>query len=111
MITVGFCCNDDHGMFAARVEGIDIGGDVRLVGPRIGAKATRMLVGKERVKIGRRWFGCTRWMSGVGNIFWDATGMTPSEAHRLLRYLLETGWCVEEFTHGSMFEHIVRAAR
>lgn len=108
MIRVAFCCNDDRGNHTARVTAIDFGdGDLHIAGP----ERTMRLV-TFGVRIGRRKYETSgAWMSGVGNIFWDATGMRIDAARLLASDLLASGWTVEEHTEDGPFADLLDAHR
>lgn len=106
---VMLCCNDDRGDFAERVEAVEIGDEIRLVGP------SRVLrfegVGPAmRVRVGRRKYPCRGHAVWVGNIFWDATSMSLEVARELVSYLLANGWTVEEYAEDGRFTDLARNA-
>jgi hypothetical protein len=103
---VSFACNDVRtGSFVGHAEAIELdtwpdGHHVGLIGPRL-----RVAIGgNRRVKVGRRLFdgdSRTRWR---GNWCWDSVHMPLPEAKRLLAYLRERGWSIQEATVGGPFD-------
>lgn len=95
---VMFCCNDERGMFAGRVEIVEVDDHVRLVYQR--ARPPRMrwleLTQSTKIAIGRQAFAYKNRQVNVGNVFWDSATMTTTQCALLLRHLLANGWSVEE---------------
>jgi hypothetical protein len=110
---VMFCCNDDRGNFAGRVEAIEIHDEIRLFSP----KATPpVMKWTERpaytnVQVGRRAFSCRNHQAWVGNWCWDTATMTEKQALLLIKHLLETGWVVEEWAESGPFSQLVAEHR
>lgn len=105
---VMFCCNDDRGNFAGRVEEIEVGDLVRIVA--VNAPTFRVLP-RDQIKIGRRYYATRgEWSEWVGNIFWNSVSMREEEALRLVRELLANGWAVEEWAEEGPFAEIAKAA-
>jgi hypothetical protein len=103
--SVMFCCNDDRGNFTGRVEQVEVANDIRLVGlPR------KMAVMPTMVKVSRHTYECSDFVPWVGNIFWDACSMSESEALRLVRDLITSGWTVEEYAERGPFAKLARSA-
>lgn len=110
LVEVSLACNDvSTGSFVGHAEAIDFdtwpdGHHVGLVGPRL-----RVTIGGNRTtRIGRRVFEAdcrTKWR---GNWCWDSVSMRLDEARRLLAYLRERGWSVQEATVGAPFDSAER---
>ena len=98
-VRVSFACNDRYGNVTDRVEALALDDeDVRLSGEDrpLTFRDERANRGSGRVRFGRRWFTCTGVASMVGNVFWEGTNMEQGEARRLVVYLIERGWHVDE---------------
>ena len=104
---VMLCCNDDRGNITDRVCAVDIGDrEIALEGPN-----RKLGLGKNRTKIGRRWFASRGWHTWVGNIMWDATSMSLETARELVSYLLANGWSVTEYAEDGPFADIASHSR
>jgi hypothetical protein len=105
MIRVSFCCNDERGNHTAKVDAIDFGdSDLRITGPDL-----KMMLVQFGVRIGRRKYETSgMWVSGAGNIFWDATAMPLDAARLLASDLLASGWTVEEHTEEGPFACLLK---
>lgn len=116
MIRVSFCCNDQRGNFTGKVDAVDFhdrrGFEARLQGPTIRFDHETDGAVPGRVKVGRRKFEVTEYRYGVGNWCWDGVAMSQAESQRLLTYLLERGFQVEEWTtSGGPFARIIEEHR
>jgi hypothetical protein len=105
---VAFCCNDERGNHTECVSAIDFGDcDLRITGPD---KTMRPVM--FGVKVGRRKYETTgMWVSGAGNICWDATAMPLDAARLLVSDLLCSGWQVEEYAEGGPFADLLATTR
>lgn len=98
-VTVAFCCNDERGNFAGRVVEIGIEDMIRLEAPH---ERGLLMKWTERdrytnVQIGRRAFATVgKRQVCIGNVFWDAIGMSAKQARALVEYLLGFGWAITE---------------
>jgi hypothetical protein len=104
VIRVAFCCNDERGNHTEYVSAIDFGdSDIRIAGPDRSMR--QVMFG---VRIGRRKYETSGvWVSGAGNIFWDATAMPIDDARRLVQDLVLGGWQIEEHTCDGPFSDLV----
>lgn len=99
---VMLCCNDERGNITDRVEGIEIGDEMRLAGsPRT------LRLANDRIRIGRHWYAKRGWHTWVGNVFWDSTHMAREVARTLVRDLLAAGWQIEEHAEEGPFADLV----
>lgn len=122
LVTVAFACNDERGNETERVEAVNFvseehgnvdlccqmprGQAFRRSGPmtHLGPDYTAA-----NVKVGRRYFTAKGWRPWYGNMAWNATGMTLPEAERLLRYLLDCGYTVQDYDCDTPFSKIIEA--
>jgi hypothetical protein len=110
---VMFCCNDERGHFAGRVEQVSIGGEIELV---CVADRSPVMKWTERdrythAQIGRRAYRCVgKRQTCVGNVFWDAIEMPETEALKLVAGLLNNGWSVEQYAEDGPFASLARSA-
>jgi hypothetical protein len=109
MIQVMFCCNDERGAFAYRVEQVSIANELELVCSKERPPAMKWTERKTytNVQIGRNAFSCSNRQTCVGNVFWDAAMMTLTQARLLVRHLLASGWSVEEHAEEGPFADLV----
>lgn len=103
------CTNDDRGNLTERVEAIDIGEELRLRGPSKVCRITGVGPAR-RLRVGRRLFPCRGHAQWVGNIFWDATSMSTETTRELVKYLLASGWVVEEHTEDGPLADLIKEA-
>lgn len=106
---VMFCCNDERGVFAGRVEQVSIGNEIELVWPGDRAPALRIFAGMLQVGRGKRYPFWDR-RTCVGNIFWDSVKMDEGTARSLVEYLLAIGFAVELFAEDGPFTDLARSA-
>jgi hypothetical protein len=105
MISVLFCCNDDRGNFTGRVDCVEVANDIRITGlPR------KLEIRDGRAKVSRHEYPCHDVVPWVGNIMWDGCSMSLTDARRLVRNLIDSGWTVEEWTEEGPFADLVRSA-
>lgn len=117
LVTVAFACNDDRGDETLRCEAINFvseehgNADLVCQMPRGRAlyrvRDERGTTGVILLRIGRRTFRAISWTRWYGNMAWNATQMTLTEAERLLRYLLACGDTVEGYDCDGPFATII----
>jgi len=96
---VSFAVNDIYGNVMDRVEGLTIDDEAINLEcePPMTFRDFRHSGGREgRIKFSRRAFRCYGLGSMVGNVFWESAEMEIAETRRLIAYLLERGWYVDE---------------
>lgn len=110
---VMFCCNDERGDFAGRVEQVSVGNELELVCSKERPPVMKWTE-RERytnVQIGRRAYPCVgKRQTCVGNVFWDAITMTETAALKLVAGLLNNGWSVEQYAEDGPFAALARSA-
>ena len=97
-VRVSFACNDRYGNVTDRVAALALDEeDVRLSGEdRPLTFRDGRSTGEGWVKFSRRTFTCYGAASMVGNVFWEGADMEQGEARRLVVYLIERGWHVDD---------------
>lgn len=112
-VRVSFACNSHrNGNFLGRFEAVEIdmgGGDLVALSSRDGrAPRLRWLIGEGSnviaVKVHRRRYRAHYRQRWEGNWCWDACQMTVPEARRLLAWLTDLGFEVDEWTDGGLAE-------
>lgn len=107
VVTVSLACNDArNGSYVGHTEAVDF--DAWPDGHHISLRGRRLRVvfsgrGGKSLRVGRRWFDGDNRARWVGNWCWDAVSMPLAEAKRLVAYLIERGYAVEEQTLGCPF--------
>lgn len=105
--TVMLCCNDPrNGSFTWRVHNVEIDDEFRL--EAVPENGFSLGIAPDGIRVFRRRFkaqGHARW---VGNWCWDAVQMELQEARRLVRYLLELGSSVDEYSMEGPFADLFK---
>lgn len=106
-LTVAFRCNDERGNPEGYVDNIDIVDEMRLY-CRKAPPVLRRIDAFGKVQVGRCTLRCGEWTPWFGNVFWDATTLSLTNARALVAYLLRHDWAIEEHAEDGPLADLVQ---